>query len=106
MVLLNGFFLGIACEGWYPNFCLPFFQVNGDTIFMTGNFKEFKVENHANDTWDEHNAIASTAVCISFFSKMRLIFSVLSLPSITYLEFIFFRTILPALILQHKRIWI
>ncbi|KAG8662150.1 uncharacterized protein LOC110628211 isoform X1 [Manihot esculenta] len=36
-------------------------EVNGDTIFMTGNFKEFKVESNANDTWDEHNAIASTA---------------------------------------------
>ncbi|KAG8659308.1 ubiquitin carboxyl-terminal hydrolase MINDY-1 isoform X1 [Manihot esculenta] len=36
-------------------------EVNGDTLFMTGNFKEFKVESHANDTWDEHNAVASTA---------------------------------------------
>ncbi|XP_024029064.1 uncharacterized protein LOC21405916 isoform X1 [Morus notabilis] len=36
-------------------------EVNGDTLFMTGNFKEFKVENHANDTWDEHNAMTTTA---------------------------------------------
>ncbi|KAF2298897.1 hypothetical protein GH714_028962 [Hevea brasiliensis] len=36
-------------------------EVNGDTLFMTGNFKEFKAESHANDTWDEHNAMASTA---------------------------------------------
>ncbi|KAL4602676.1 hypothetical protein ACB092_10G071100 [Castanea dentata] len=36
-------------------------EVNGDTLFMTGNFKEFKVESHANDTWDEHNVMASTA---------------------------------------------
>ncbi|KAF8380380.1 hypothetical protein HHK36_027865 [Tetracentron sinense] len=36
-------------------------EVNGDTVFMTGNFKEFKVENHANDTWDEQNAVANTA---------------------------------------------
>ncbi|KDP25542.1 hypothetical protein JCGZ_20698 [Jatropha curcas] len=36
-------------------------EVNGDTLFMTGNFKEFKVENHSNETWDEHNAMASTA---------------------------------------------
>ncbi|OVA10987.1 Protein of unknown function DUF544 [Macleaya cordata] len=35
-------------------------EVNGDTVFMTGNFKEFKVENQLNDTWDEHNAMAST----------------------------------------------
>lgn len=39
------------------------FQVNGDTLFMTGNFKEFKVESNSNETWDEHNALASTAVC-------------------------------------------
>ncbi|KAJ0104694.1 hypothetical protein Patl1_18651 [Pistacia atlantica] len=36
-------------------------EVNGDTLFMTGNFKEFKVESHANDPWDEHGAMASTA---------------------------------------------
>lgn len=40
-------------------------EVNGDTLFMTGNFKEFKVESHANDTWDEHNAMTSTADYIS-----------------------------------------
>ncbi|CAH2056753.1 unnamed protein product [Thlaspi arvense] len=36
-------------------------EVNGDTVFMTGNFKEFKVEDHTNSTWDEQNAVASTA---------------------------------------------
>lgn len=36
---------------------------------MTGNFKEFKVENHANETWDENNALASTAVCISLLPE-------------------------------------
>ncbi|KAK7820798.1 ubiquitin carboxyl-terminal hydrolase mindy-1 [Quercus suber] len=36
-------------------------EVNGDTLFMTGNFKEFKVESRTNDTWDEHNVMASTA---------------------------------------------
>ncbi|XP_030524743.1 ubiquitin carboxyl-terminal hydrolase MINDY-1 [Rhodamnia argentea] len=36
-------------------------EVNGDTLFMTSNFKEFKVESHTNDTWDEHNAMANTA---------------------------------------------
>lgn len=37
-------------------------EVNGDTLFMTGNFKEFKVEeNHANNSWDEQNALANTA---------------------------------------------
>lgn len=41
--------------------------MNGDTLFMTGNFKEFKVENHTNNPWDEHNAMTSTSVCSSFF---------------------------------------
>ncbi|KAM2938152.1 hypothetical protein FF1_037983 [Malus domestica] len=36
-------------------------EVNGNTLFMTGNFKEFKVESHTNDTWDENNAVTSTA---------------------------------------------
>lgn len=37
-------------------------EVNGDTLFMTGNFKEFKVESQTtNDAWDEHNVVASTA---------------------------------------------
>ncbi|KAK7366807.1 hypothetical protein VNO80_08805 [Phaseolus coccineus] len=36
-------------------------EVNGDTLFMTSNFKEFKVENHENSTWDENNALTSTA---------------------------------------------
>ncbi|XVF10704.1 hypothetical protein REPUB_Repub07fG0205400 [Reevesia pubescens] len=36
-------------------------EVNGDTLFMTGNFKEFKVDSHASGTWDQQNAMASTA---------------------------------------------
>ncbi|KAG7953237.1 hypothetical protein I3843_12G099300 [Carya illinoinensis] len=36
-------------------------EVNGNTLFMTGNFKEFNVESRSNDTWDEHNALTSTA---------------------------------------------
>lgn len=36
---------------------------------MTGNFKEFKVENHSNESWDEHNAMASTAVRIIMFQQ-------------------------------------
>ncbi|KAL1316571.1 hypothetical protein HN51_068750 [Arachis hypogaea] len=36
-------------------------EVNGDTIFMTSNFKEFKVESHENNTWDESNVMTSTA---------------------------------------------
>lgn len=41
-------------------------EVNGDTLFMTCNFKEFKVDdNHASNTWNEHNAMANTADYIS-----------------------------------------
>ncbi|KAK7309008.1 hypothetical protein RJT34_05402 [Clitoria ternatea] len=36
-------------------------EVNGDTLFMTSNFKEFKVETNENSTWDENNALTSTA---------------------------------------------
>ncbi|KAE9613173.1 putative MINDY deubiquitinase [Lupinus albus] len=37
-------------------------EVNGDTLFMTSNFKEFKVEeSHESNTWDENNAMTSTA---------------------------------------------
>lgn len=36
---------------------------------MTSNFKEFKVESHANDSWDEHGAMASTAVRSLFDPK-------------------------------------
>ncbi|XVE57801.1 hypothetical protein DITRI_Ditri04bG0119100 [Diplodiscus trichospermus] len=33
-------------------------EVNGDTLFMTGNFKEFKVDSHATGSWDEQNTMA------------------------------------------------
>ncbi|GMH28884.1 hypothetical protein Nepgr_030727 [Nepenthes gracilis] len=36
-------------------------EVNGDTLFMTSNFKEFKLGTHDNGSWDEQNAVASTA---------------------------------------------
>ncbi|RZB77537.1 Ubiquitin carboxyl-terminal hydrolase MINDY-1, partial [Glycine soja] len=36
-------------------------EVNGDTLFLTSNFKEFKVENHESSTWDENNALTNTA---------------------------------------------
>lgn len=36
-------------------------EVNGDTLFMTSSFKEFRLESSSNVTWDEQNALASTA---------------------------------------------
>ena len=52
------------------NFPLPILminmllQVNGDTLFVTSNFKEFRLESSTNGIWDERNAVASTAVCL------------------------------------------
>ncbi|CAI0414128.1 unnamed protein product [Linum tenue] len=46
-------------------------EVNGDTLFMTYNFREFKVESHTNDSWDEQNVMASTAVCLFFTHPMK-----------------------------------
>ncbi|XP_010907483.1 uncharacterized protein [Elaeis guineensis] len=36
-------------------------EVNGDTVFMTGNFTVFKAENQISDLWNEQNAMTSTA---------------------------------------------
>ncbi|KAL3818133.1 hypothetical protein ACJIZ3_004038 [Penstemon smallii] len=36
-------------------------EVNGDTLYMTGNFKEFKMDDHSDSTWNEQNAMSSTA---------------------------------------------
>ncbi|XP_073047772.1 uncharacterized protein [Primulina eburnea] len=36
-------------------------EVNGDTVFMTGNFNVFKVDDNSNSTWDEQNAMSTTA---------------------------------------------
>ncbi|XP_068636289.1 uncharacterized protein [Aristolochia californica] len=44
-------------------------EVNGDTMFMTGNFREFSAENQASSTWDEQNAVASTADYLATIDK-------------------------------------
>nr|GMD98197.1 ubiquitin carboxyl-terminal hydrolase MINDY-2 [Ipomoea batatas] len=36
-------------------------EVNGNTEYVTGNFKEFKAETIASTPWDEQSALASTA---------------------------------------------
>ncbi|XP_042055654.1 ubiquitin carboxyl-terminal hydrolase MINDY-1-like [Salvia splendens] len=36
-------------------------EVNGDTVYMTGNFKQFKMDENSSSTWDEQNARATTA---------------------------------------------
>ncbi|TYH55235.1 hypothetical protein ES332_D09G223300v1 [Gossypium tomentosum] len=47
-------------------------EVNGDTLFMTGNFKEFKVDSHATGTWDEQNATADYIAGIDGSAHARL----------------------------------
>ncbi|XP_055821418.1 uncharacterized protein LOC129889958 isoform X2 [Solanum dulcamara] len=46
-----------------------FNEVNGDTIYVTGNFKEFKVEDNANTTWDQQSAMSSTANFLASMEK-------------------------------------
>ncbi|KAJ9555261.1 hypothetical protein OSB04_009875 [Centaurea solstitialis] len=40
-------------------------EVNGNTVFMTSNFKEFNAENQDTRSWDEQNALANTAEYLS-----------------------------------------
>ncbi|VFR02249.1 unnamed protein product [Cuscuta campestris] len=45
-------------------------EVNGDTVFVTGSFKDFKLESHEENTpWDEQSALASTADYIASIDK-------------------------------------
>ncbi|XP_042043405.1 ubiquitin carboxyl-terminal hydrolase MINDY-1-like isoform X1 [Salvia splendens] len=36
-------------------------EVNGDTVYVMGNFKDFKMDDPSNVTWDEQNAMSCTA---------------------------------------------
>ncbi|KAL1569001.1 ubiquitin carboxyl-terminal hydrolase MINDY-1-like [Salvia divinorum] len=36
-------------------------EVNGDTVYVMGNFKDFKMDDHSSVTWDEQNVMSSTA---------------------------------------------
>ncbi|KAJ0968497.1 hypothetical protein J5N97_025414 [Dioscorea zingiberensis] len=36
-------------------------EVNGDTVFVTGSFKKFNAESQVRDSWNEQNAMSSTA---------------------------------------------
>ncbi|KAK8951755.1 hypothetical protein KSP39_PZI004409 [Platanthera zijinensis] len=40
-------------------------EVNGDTVFMTGNFTQFKADDQVNESWNEQTAITSTADYLS-----------------------------------------
>ncbi|XP_031477739.1 uncharacterized protein LOC116248869 isoform X1 [Nymphaea colorata] len=53
-------------------------EVNGDTVFMTGNFEEFKVGNEAGGSWDQQNAMNSTAEYLARMDKAALTDSTMS----------------------------
>lgn len=36
-------------------------EVHGDSVFMTGDFKEFKAEDQVGSSWNQHHAVAKTA---------------------------------------------
>ncbi|KAK9145090.1 hypothetical protein Sjap_004993 [Stephania japonica] len=44
-------------------------EVNGDTVFMTGNFTKFMIEHQSSDKWDEQNVVASTADYLASIDK-------------------------------------
>jgi len=44
-------------------------EVNGDGVFLTSNFTPFKAETPRNDSWNEQQAMTSTADYISQFDN-------------------------------------
>ncbi|KAL3499432.1 hypothetical protein ACH5RR_038525 [Cinchona calisaya] len=44
-------------------------EVNGNTVYMNGNFKEFKVKSHGNNSWGQQNAMARTADYLASIEK-------------------------------------
>jgi hypothetical protein len=38
-------------------------QVNGDGVFLTSNFTPFTAETPRNDSWNQQQAMTTTAVC-------------------------------------------
>jgi len=36
-------------------------EVHGDSVFMTGDFKEFKAEDQVGSSWNQHHVVAKTA---------------------------------------------
>lgn len=45
-------------------------EVNGDTVYVMGNFKDFKMDDHSNATWNEQNAMATTADYLSSINSV------------------------------------
>ena len=50
---------------WSFSFSTDNHYVNGDGVFLTSNFTPFKAETPRNDSWNEQQAMTSTAVCIT-----------------------------------------
>ncbi|XP_066310877.1 uncharacterized protein [Miscanthus floridulus] len=44
-------------------------EVNGDGVFLTSNFTPFKAETPRNDSWNEHQAMTSTADYLAQFDN-------------------------------------
>ncbi|CAN6485161.1 unnamed protein product [Victoria cruziana] len=53
-------------------------EVNGDTVFMTGNFEEFRMGNDNGGSWDQQNAMNSTAEYLARMDKAALTDSTMS----------------------------
>uniref|UniRef100_A0A0E0Q2K1 MINDY deubiquitinase domain-containing protein n=1 Tax=Oryza rufipogon TaxID=4529 RepID=A0A0E0Q2K1_ORYRU len=47
-------------------------EVNGDGVFLTSNFTPFKAENPRNDSWNEQQAMTSTADYLAQFDNTTL----------------------------------
>lgn len=44
-------------------------EVNGNTVFMTGDFKEFRIEDRSGSIWDEQNAVTNTTDYLASIDK-------------------------------------
>lgn len=53
-------------------------EVHGDTVFMTGKFKEFKAEEQVNSCWNQNHAAASTADYIASVTSTQQLDSALN----------------------------
>ncbi|XP_057834807.1 uncharacterized protein LOC131045273 isoform X1 [Cryptomeria japonica] len=53
-------------------------EVHGDTVFMTGKFKEFKAEEQVNPGWNQNHAAASTADYIASVTSTQQLDSALN----------------------------
>lgn len=53
------------CFAYYHMVLFQNLQVNGDSDFVTGDFKVFEFDS---GNWDQQDAVSNTAVCKNFLS--------------------------------------